>query len=38
LILEISQESEVDEDFILYVGFWSGGKNRIVEEYEATVS
>jgi hypothetical protein len=31
------RQTQVDEDFILYVGFWSGSKNKIVEEYKVLI-
>jgi hypothetical protein len=35
---DFKRQTEVDEDFILYVGFWKGKKNNIVEEYKVLIN
>ena len=35
---DFKRQSEVNEDFILYVGFWSGKKDNIVEEYKLLIN
>lgn len=35
---DFKRQSNVDSDFILYVGFWSGKKDNIVEEYKVLIS
>lgn len=35
---DFKRQTEVSEDFILYVGFWKGNKNNIVEEYKILIN
>jgi hypothetical protein len=35
---DFKRQSEVDEDFILYVGFWKDKKDNIVEEYKVLIN
>jgi hypothetical protein len=35
---DLKRQTEVDQDFILYVGFWRGQKNNIVEEYKVLIN
>lgn len=34
---DFKRQTEVNEDFILYVGFWKGKKDNIVEEYKVYI-
>ena len=34
---DFRRQTQVDEDFILYVGFWKTEKNNIVEEYKVLI-
>jgi hypothetical protein len=34
---DFKRQTEVDSDFILYVGFWKGKKDNIVEEYKILI-
>lgn len=35
---DFKRQSQVDQDFILYVGFWKGQKTNIVEEYKVLIN
>ena len=35
---DFRRQTQVDTDFILYVGFWQGKKDNIVEEYKVLIS
>ena len=35
---DFKRQTEVDKDFILYVGFWKGKKDNIVEEYKVLIN
>jgi len=35
---DFKRQTEVDRDFILYVGFWKGKKTNIVEEYKVLIN
>jgi hypothetical protein len=35
---DFKRQTEIDEDFILYIGFWKVNKNNIVEEYKVLIN
>jgi hypothetical protein len=35
---DLKRQTEVNQDFILYIGFWKGKKNNIVEEYKVLIN